>query len=416
MASPGGARRWQLPLLLLLGLVHGASASVFVVKNGNGTACIMADFSASFLVNYETKNGSKVAHFDLPSDAEVLNSSSSCGKENASEPRLMIAFGRGYSLALNFTRDKTHYSVQRLSFTYNLSDTHIFSDASIEGTQTLEFSTDIRADIDKKYRCMSRNPMHKNNVTITLHDATIQAYLSHGNFSKEETRCKEDEPSPTIAPSPKPTTPSPSPAPENPSVFKYNVTGSNGTCLLASMALQLNITYEKKDNTTVTRVVNINPNKTSISGSCSPRAVTLELRGEDVHLLVFSFGMNTSSSRFFLQGIQLNTTLPDAKEPAFKAANNSLRALQAAVGNSYKCNAEENIQVTKAFSVNVFKVWVQAFKVTGDEFGSVEECPLDENNMLIPIAVGGALAGLVLVVLIAYLVGRKRSHAGYQTI
>lgn len=46
----------------------------------------------------------------------------------------------------------------------------------------------------------------------------------------------------------------------------------------------------------------------------------------------------------------------------------------------------------------------------------VEECQLDENNMLIPIIVGAALAGLVLIVLIAYLIGRKRSHAGYQTI
>lgn len=45
-----------------------------------------------------------------------------------------------------------------------------------------------------------------------------------------------------------------------------------------------------------------------------------------------------------------------------------------------------------------------------------EECQLDEDNMLIPIIVGAALAGLVLIVLIAYLIGRKRSHAGYQTI
>lgn len=36
--------------------------------------------------------------------------------------------------------------------------------------------------------------------------------------------------------------------------------------------------------------------------------------------------------------------------------------------------------------------------------------------MLIPIVVGVALAGLVLVVLLAYLIGRKRSHAGYQSI
>lgn len=64
----------------------------------------------------------------------------------------------------------------------------------------------------------------------------------------------------------------------------------------------------------------------------------------------------------------------------------------------------------------MFKVWVQAFHVEGGTFGSVEECQLDEDSLLVPIAVGGALAGLVLVVLIAYLIGRKRSHAGYQTI
>ncbi len=41
---------------------------------------------------------------------------------------------------------------------------------------------------------------------------------------------------------------------------------------------------------------------------------------------------------------------------------------------------------------------------------------MDQENMLIPIIVGVALAGLVLIVLIAYLIGRKRTHAGYQTI
>lgn len=42
------------------------------------------------------------------------------------------------------------------------------------------------------------------------------------------------------------------------------------------------------------------------------------------------------------------------------------------MGNSYKCNAEEHIQVTKAFSLNVFEVRVQAFQVEGDKFGSGE--------------------------------------------
>uniref|UniRef100_A0A2K5Q007 Lysosome-associated membrane glycoprotein 1 n=1 Tax=Cebus imitator TaxID=2715852 RepID=A0A2K5Q007_CEBIM len=321
--------------------------------------------------------------FDLPSDAEMLNSSS-CGKENTSDPSLVIGFGKEHMLTLKFTRNATRYSVQLMSFVYNLSDTHLFPNASSNG---------------------------KNHNGSTSSSA-CRGTESHSDCS---TRCDQDGPSPTTAP-PAPPSPSPSPVPESPSVDKYNVSGTNGTCLLASMGLQLNLTYERKDNTTVTKLLNINPNKTSASGSCGAQLVTLELRSEGATVLLFQFGMNASSSRFFLQGIQLNTTLPDARDPTFKAANNSLRALQATVGNSYKCNAEEHVRVTKAFSVNIFKVWVQAFKVEGGQFGSVEECLLDENNMLIPIAVGGALAGLVLIVLIAYLVGRKRSHAGYQTI
>uniref|UniRef100_G1PRK0 Lysosome-associated membrane glycoprotein 1 n=1 Tax=Myotis lucifugus TaxID=59463 RepID=G1PRK0_MYOLU len=411
MAAPGGARRQPLLLLLLAGLVYGASAVFFEVKDGNGTACIMANFSADFLTSYNTQSGSKNSTFKLPPGAEAL-SSSSCGKENASNPSLIIAFGNGHTLTLNFTRNTTRYSVQMIRFVYNLSDTQIFPNASSQGPKTAESIPDIMADINKKYRCVSSNQIHMNNVTVTFIDATIQAYLSNGSFSKEETHCIQDEPSPTATPP----HPSPSPVPESPSVHKYNVSGTNGTCLLANMGLQLNVTYKKKDDKTVTRVFNINPDNTKVGGSCTTQQVTLELQSEASTFLAFQFGKNASSSRFFLKEIQLNMTLPDAKVPTFQASNSSLRALQATMGNSYKCNAEEHIWVTEAFSVNIFKVWVQAFQVEGDKFGSVEECQLDENNMLIPIAVGGALAGLVLIVLIAYLIGRKRSHAGYQTI
>lgn len=50
-----------LSFLELAGLVHGAAA-VFVVKDANGTACIMANFSAAFLASYETRSGPKVGN------------------------------------------------------------------------------------------------------------------------------------------------------------------------------------------------------------------------------------------------------------------------------------------------------------------------------------------------------------------
>lgn len=183
MAAPGGARRQPLLLLLLAGLVYGASAVFFEVKDGNGTACIMANFSAEFLTNYNTQSGFKNSTFKLPSNAEALNSSS-CGKENASNPSLMIAFESGHILTLNFTRNATRYSVQ-MGFVYNLSDTQIFPNASSQGAKTVESKTDIMADINKKYRCVSSNQIHMNDVTVTFIDATIQAYLSNDSFSKE---------------------------------------------------------------------------------------------------------------------------------------------------------------------------------------------------------------------------------------
>ena len=44
--------------------------------------------------------------------------------------------------------------------------------------------------------------------------------------------------------------------------------------------------------------------------------------------------------------------------------------LRATVGNSYKCSAEENLQVTDKALVNVFNVQVQVFKIDGDKFGA----------------------------------------------
>jgi len=38
------------------------------------------------------------------------------------------------------------------------------------------------------------------------------------------------------------------------------------------------------------------------------------------------------------------------------------------------------------------------------------------NNDIVPIAVGCALAGLVLIVLIAYVIGRRKSHSGYEKV
>lgn len=47
---------------------------------------------------------------------------------------------------------------------------------------------------------------------------------------------------------------------------------------------------------------------------------------------------------------------------------------------------------------------------------AAHECSLDDTSILIPIIVGAVLAGLILVVVVAYVIGRRKTYAGYQTL
>ncbi|CAB1346478.1 unnamed protein product [Coregonus sp. 'balchen'] len=190
---------------------------------------------------------------------------------------------------------------------------------------------------------------------------------------------------PPTAAAPQTTALPPAP-PARPERGNYTVTNGNGTvCLMARMGLQLNIRFSSASlNNTVQDVVNLQPN-------------------------------NATSSKYHLSGVILSAVWLDMSEP-FSASNSSLDYLRGTLGHSYVCHEEQTLAVAVNFSLNTFQLQVQPFGLTRDQFGAAEECQLDEDDMLIPIIVGAALASLVLIVLVAYLIGRKRSHAGYQTI
>ncbi|KAM9567042.1 lysosome-associated membrane glycoprotein 1 isoform 2-T2 [Guaruba guarouba] len=417
--GPCGARE---PLTAAGGFLQASSS--FEVKDQSGKICIIADMTVAFSVEYKSNGQKEFAHFFLPQNATV-GPQSSCGKGNTSHPLLVLDFGAGHSLSLNFSEHADKYEVEELVFHYNLSDATLFHN-STAGVKRVSHKTIIQAYMGTKYRCISSKQVNMKNVNVTFSNVTLEAYLTNGTFSINKTECADDmvsttavvptTPKQTTSQVPTTTSPVPTVSPSSPAVGKYNVTGPNGTCVLAYMGLQLNITYPKKDEKMGLDVLNFIPHNTTSSGSCNNTSAILNLTFEKTRV-IFHFVLNATAEKFFLQGVNVSTTLPsEAKDPRFEASNNSMSELRATVGNSYKCSAEENLQVTDKALVNVFNVQIQVFKIDGDKFGAVEECQLDENNMLIPIIVGAALAGLVLIVLIAYLIGRKRSHAGYQTI
>ncbi|KAK2908440.1 hypothetical protein QQF64_001728 [Cirrhinus molitorella] len=402
---------------LLMGCVFAANAVTFEVKDGNST-CIKADLNASFSITYSTANGTRVAEFVLPSSARVGNTSSCGGREVP--PELLVSFGDGHALGLVFSSDGKLYRVANMSLQYNLSDTSTFPQSSSSGLETVMRNvSEISARMNSTYRCLSSTTVSLSaGVNITFSDVRMEAYMNGANLSKDESVCSADLPVTTAAPTQTPrTTAAPSPVPPPaPERGNYTLVNNNGTaCLLALMGLQLNVTHHSKSlNKTVSEVMNLQPNKTTASGSCGVTLATLVLT-EELTNLTFTFTLNSTSKKFYLSAVNISAFWPDMTD-RFAEGNGSLNLLQCSAGRSYMCSAEQTLAVLPTFSINTFKLQLQPFNVTANRFSAAEECRVDQENMLIPIIVGVALAGLVLIVLIAYLIGRKRTHAGYQTI
>lgn len=400
--------------------VLGSIQAVILEVNEGNSTCIKAELSASFSIEYDTANSTRTAKVSLPDSATVDASSSSCGTDGKS-PWLVAVFGSGHALGLSFSTNGSLYSVANLTLQYNLSDTSVFPEANSSDVVTVvSSSVGIWATINTTYRCVSPSTFGLGGAAVTFSNMRLEAYMPGNDLSPTESVCMADQASTTAPPTTASTTttaaPSPTP-PGTPERGSYAVLKGNDTeCLLAQMGLQLNVTYvSRSQNKTVQELVNVAPNLTVTSGSCEASSATLILTQERITTLNFTFTLNTTSNKYHLSAISLFANWSDMTVPV-SVSNTSLNYLRSTLGRSYMCNTEQTLAVVPAFSLNTFRLQVQPFNVTTNQFATAEECQMDQDQMLIPIIVGAALAGLVLIVLIAYLIGRKRSHAGYQTI
>lgn len=84
---------------------------------------------------------------------------------------------------------------------------------------------------------------------------------------------------------------------------------------------------------------------------------------------------------------------------------------------SYHCNREQRMNATNGI-LTVSKVQFEAFKRDNNQkFSSAKDCDSNITPDIVPIAVGISLIALIVVVLIAYIVGRRRQQArGYLNI
>ncbi|KAG7484258.1 hypothetical protein MATL_G00047280 [Megalops atlanticus] len=217
----------------------------------------------------------------------------------------------------------------------------------------------------------------------------------------------------TTAPSPATTaapTPAPTPLPQ-PSVGSYSVRNKENStaCLMATMGLQ--ISYKEG---TVLKSINLDPNNTAAAGSCG-------VNGSDASLLLtfdkgsIAFVFSEEGRKFRLHVVNA-TISPGANGTAFSASNTNLSLWEASVGTSYMCRKDQTYNITDALTLHTLGLQVQPFGVQNNSFSTAHECSMDDTSILIPIVVGAALAGLILIVMIAYVIGRRKTYVGYQTL
>ncbi|XP_027320779.1 lysosome-associated membrane glycoprotein 2 isoform X2 [Anas platyrhynchos] len=416
-----------LPLLLLLG-ASGFLQSYAVevdVKDASNVTCLYAQWMMKFLIKYETNSSDyKNASLDLPST--VTHDGSVCGNDTQAA-LLAVQFGGGHSWSVNFTETNETYQADFIVFTYNTNDAAVFPDAKRKGLVTVVVKDSMHPiQLNNVFVCHHTTSVEAENVTQFVWNITMQPFVQNGTIGKTETRCHADTPTaaPTVVPtaanvtttstttsSPAPTT-APKPV-ENPVTGNYSLKSGNKTCLLATVGLQLNVSQDKP------LLININPKTTSTDGTCGNTSATLKLNDGNSTLIDFTFIVNASASvrKFYLK--EVNVTLLNHLNGSviLNADNNNFSKWDAFLGNSYMCRKEQTLEINEDLQVHTFNLWVQPFLVKENKFAIAEECLADSDlNFLIPIVVGIALGFLIILVFISYIIGRRKSRTGYQSV
>lgn len=237
------------------------------------------------------------------------------------------------------------------------------------------------------------------------------------------------------------TTPKPTPAPKPPTpidpvVGQWNVnhTNENVICLLIQFAMQIEIPYNTTSNKTFIAPVNI-PKEAISSGICRANTtnVTLEWTVKindttnSTDQITFNFVKNATSKTYDLDDIEVSITpdaanFPGAKDVTPLKLHHKHDEFGTSLSKSYRCNKKQSMNFTdntlQKGTISISHLQFQAFvNATKKEFTIAEDCTPSDTPDVVPIAVGCALAALVIIVLAAYLIGRRRRQArGYLSM
>lgn len=230
--------------------------------------------------------------------------------------------------------------------------------------------------------------------------------------------------------------------------FRANYSGNNQFCVMMDVSsLVLDVTYQLKNGNYTTLSIQA-PSTASVSPMLSSCGVNLTDQEVNEKLTLQIPATNSTSTLpfavltfFFTRSPNItgDTSLDKSQLYKINAAisynplifvdamypgktlqyetNGTIKEFVVLKDRSYQCNTGSTIKIDDAVTLKFTGLRVQAF-VANNHFDAPEPCPADsQSSDLVPIIIGAVLAAIVLVVLIAYLIGRARMRrTTYESI
>lgn len=214
------------------------------------------------------------------------------------------------------------------------------------------------------------------------------------------------------------TTTTPAPTTTKPPVKVYNwvLKENNFTCIHIEAGIE--VSFNSTSDVPIEISVPVFENAT-VSGSCNYSGAgdqVMKLEWDDQWSLEFWFDNHKPNSEKTYELSQVCAT--DGTNPR-ECVN--VTDIYAAKADSYQCTAKEVLTTSDLrYKITMENVRLQAFMENTKDFGGARICRADQSvtNEIVPIIVGACLAALVVIVLIAYLIGRARAKrsTGYESV
>ncbi|ESO98597.1 hypothetical protein LOTGIDRAFT_239003 [Lottia gigantea] len=425
---------------LAVALVHGAEYRF--PTNESEPACKLMKITAvmELMQTSQDQNDTKTVTVKL-AELPVKVEDGACLEPNQTSTNLDLNIKDGAAAwGFLFTIDakKNLFMASTFSFTPN----DFFSNDENE-TVSVNIPSEQLSEYTKSYICDAaitsmfnatpvENSTYFYSLSLTVSDFQVQIDGIENSTFSEGDHCQEDTKTTTAMP----VTTTENPGPGKPPVNNFTIPGN---CILIKSALAVELPYQTaSQNTSKTINVPVVPAK-DVKGNCNltSNSQMLSFKFFDTWVMSFIFTADGDSLQasvddsraYHLSNVSLvytedpkhfpNTSNPGAAKTV--SANGLDQFKVEGDQSSFKCNSETDLDLGNGAKLDISNFQYRAFaNDNSTDFGSsgVNECSADsDSNSVVPIAVGAALAGLVVIVLIAYLIGRRRSkRTGYESV